>query len=160
MSNKYYVFIKFLRLQSGFSQLEIAEKLGISRSSYVAFEQGKRGLTLEEATELSNMFNISLEDIKITGRDILKSLYLKKIITETAITVAIMTHIAFLKNWFPNTGEIVSIFTMSNLTGNDPVIKTVCNLFIFFVASSIASSLVLNKPSTESMDASVKFSRS
>lgn len=67
MFNKYFAFIKSLRIQHGFSQLEIAEKLGISRSSYIAFEQGKRKLTLAEASELSKIFEISLEDIQ-TGK--------------------------------------------------------------------------------------------
>ncbi len=64
MSNKYFAFIKSLRLERGFSQLEIAKKLDISRSSYIAFEQGKRKLALKEANELSNIFSISLEDIQ------------------------------------------------------------------------------------------------
>lgn len=64
MSNKYFSFVKKLRIERGFSQLEIAGKLGISRSSYIAFEQGKRDLTLAEAGELSKIFQISLEDIQ------------------------------------------------------------------------------------------------
>ena len=64
MSNKYYAFIKSLRTGRGFSQLEIAEKLGISRSSYIAFEQGGRDLSLSEASELCKIFEISLEDIQ------------------------------------------------------------------------------------------------
>jgi transcriptional regulator with XRE-family HTH domain len=59
-----YQFIKSLRIQRGLSQLEIAERLGISRSSYIAFEQGNRELTLAEATELSKIFQISLDDIQ------------------------------------------------------------------------------------------------
>lgn len=64
MSNKYFSFIQSLRKERGFSQLEIAKKLGISRTSYIAFEQGKRDLTLTEASELSKLFNISLQDIQ------------------------------------------------------------------------------------------------
>lgn len=64
MSNKYYAFIKSLRTERGFSQLEIAQKLGISRSSYIAFEQGKRDLALSEASQLGEIFEISLEDIQ------------------------------------------------------------------------------------------------
>lgn len=64
MSNKYYLFIKSLRTERGFSQVEIAEKLGISRSSYIAFEQGKRELALAEANVLSKIFQISIEDIQ------------------------------------------------------------------------------------------------
>ena len=64
MSNKYYTFIKSLRLERGFSQLEIAQRLGISRSSYIAIEQGKRELALAEANEIAKIFQISLEDIQ------------------------------------------------------------------------------------------------
>src|SRR3989344_1534546 len=64
MSNNYFEFIMSLRVERGFSQLEIARKLGISRSSYIAFEQGKRELTLAEAGELGKIFEVSLEDIK------------------------------------------------------------------------------------------------
>lgn len=64
MANKYFTFIKSLRSERGFSQLEIAKKLGISRSSYIAFEQGKRELTLKEANQLSEIFEISLSDIQ------------------------------------------------------------------------------------------------
>jgi transcriptional regulator with XRE-family HTH domain len=63
MPNKYSTLIQSLRKERGFSQLEIAERLGISRSSYIAFEQGKRELTLAEANELGKIFQISLDEI-------------------------------------------------------------------------------------------------
>jgi transcriptional regulator with XRE-family HTH domain len=63
MSNKYFTFIKSLRIEHGFSQLEVAEKISVSRSSYIAFEQGKRDLTLAEANEITKIFQISLADI-------------------------------------------------------------------------------------------------
>ena len=77
MSNKYFVFIKSLRVERKFSQLEIAKKLGISRSSYVAFEQGKRDLAFSEAAELGKMFEISLDDIQ-NGRVIVPEIILEK----------------------------------------------------------------------------------
>lgn len=67
MPNKYSAFIRSLRISRGFSQVEIAEKLSISRSSYIALEQGNRELTLDEASLLSKMFEVSLEDIQ-TGK--------------------------------------------------------------------------------------------
>ena len=64
MARGYVSLIKALRGERGFSQAEIAERLGISRSSYVAFEQGKRELTLAEAGELCKIFEISLAEIQ------------------------------------------------------------------------------------------------
>ena len=64
MVNKYAALIRSLRVERGFSQLEIAEKLGFSRSSYIACEQGKRDLSLSEANELAKIFGISLSDIE------------------------------------------------------------------------------------------------
>lgn len=64
MTNKYNSFIKSLRIQRGFSQLETAKKLGIARSSYINFEQGKTELSLSEAIKLSDIFGISVSDIE------------------------------------------------------------------------------------------------
>ena len=84
MSNQYYIFIKSLRKERDFSQLEIAKKLGISRSSYIAFEQGKRDLTLKEANELSKIFQISIEDIQ-SGKIYEPEIVFKKNNKETLI---------------------------------------------------------------------------
>jgi len=50
MTKNYYKFIKDIRTKKGLSQADVAKKIGISRSSYVAFEQGKNELSLSEAT--------------------------------------------------------------------------------------------------------------
>ncbi len=64
MSKDYYKFIKELRVKKGLSQAEIAEKLSISRSSYISFEQGKIELSLSQAVKLTDIFGISLEEMK------------------------------------------------------------------------------------------------
>ncbi|MEN9524028.1 MAG: hypothetical protein RL536_97 [Candidatus Parcubacteria bacterium] len=64
MINKYVKLIKELRNKRNFSQYELAGKLGISRPSYIAIEQGKRELTLSEAEKLSEIFGISLREIE------------------------------------------------------------------------------------------------
>ena len=46
MTNEYYKLIKKLRIERGLSQADIAEKIGIGRTSYIAFEQGKSELNL------------------------------------------------------------------------------------------------------------------
>jgi len=73
MIKDYYKFIKELRIKKGLSQIEVAGKIGISRSSYIKFEQGKTELSLSEAAKLADMFGISLEEMK-TG---LKPNYVK-----------------------------------------------------------------------------------
>ncbi len=62
MRNEYVKFIKDLRIEKGFSQVALAEQLGISRSSYIALEQGKRDMTLSEIEKLSALFGLSLEE--------------------------------------------------------------------------------------------------
>lgn len=64
MSTKYAPFIKTLRTERDISQSEIAKKLGISRPSYIAIEQGKRELTLGEFEKLSGVLNVSLEELE------------------------------------------------------------------------------------------------
>lgn len=63
MSNIYTELIKNLRKENGLSQQEIANRLGISRISYIAIEQGKRELSLKEAEVLSRLFGVTLEDL-------------------------------------------------------------------------------------------------
>lgn len=64
MINKYAQFIKALRTERGFSQSFIAEKLGISRPSYIAIEQGKRELTIGEFEKLSGVLGVSFEELE------------------------------------------------------------------------------------------------
>ena len=64
MSNKYAQFIKELRTKRGFFQSELSIKLGMSRPSYIAIEQGKKELTLSEAKKLSEIFGVSLKEME------------------------------------------------------------------------------------------------
>lgn len=64
MSNTTYApFIKQARLDRGFSQQDLAEKVGISRTQYISVEQGKRELTIGEFEKISTLLGISLADI-------------------------------------------------------------------------------------------------
>lgn len=63
MSTKYASIIKNLRTKGGFSQLSMAEKLGLSRQSYMAVERGVRELSLDEAEKICGIFSISMEDL-------------------------------------------------------------------------------------------------
>lgn len=64
MINEYVKFIKTLREQKGISQADIAKKLGISRTSYIAFEQNKRDISLGEIDKLSSILGFSFEELE------------------------------------------------------------------------------------------------
>ncbi len=64
MTKDYYKFIKEIRQKKGISQAEVAKKIGISRSSYITFEQGKNELSLSEAIKLADFLGISLCDVE------------------------------------------------------------------------------------------------
>lgn len=63
MSTKYASFIKTLRLKRGLSQAILAEKLGLSRQSYMAVERGAREMTLQEAEKLCEFYAIPIEEL-------------------------------------------------------------------------------------------------
>jgi len=64
MINKYARLIKTLRTGRGFSQSFMAEKLNISRPSYISIEQGKRELTIGEFEKLSGILGISFDELE------------------------------------------------------------------------------------------------
>jgi len=64
MIKEYRKFIKGVRVKKGLSQAYVAEKIGISRSSYISFEQGKTDLSLSEASKLADMLGISLYEVE------------------------------------------------------------------------------------------------
>jgi transcriptional regulator with XRE-family HTH domain len=64
MATKYAKIIKDARLKNGLSQADVAVRLGLSRPSYIAVEQGKRELTLGEFEKLSGVLGVSFEEIE------------------------------------------------------------------------------------------------
>ncbi|MCB9810638.1 MAG: DUF4065 domain-containing protein [Candidatus Nomurabacteria bacterium] len=63
MSNIYGDFIKSLRESRGISQSLMAEKINISRPSYVAVEKGTKELSLSEAERLVRVFGITVDEL-------------------------------------------------------------------------------------------------
>ena len=59
MQNK----MKKYRIQSGFTQLQMAQMLKITVSSYNMIENGKRGVSVILAKRISLIFNKSIDDI-------------------------------------------------------------------------------------------------
>lgn len=64
MKTKYAKIIKDARLKRGIHQADLAKKLGMSRPSYIAIEQGKRELTMGEFEKLSGILGVSFEEME------------------------------------------------------------------------------------------------
>lgn len=56
-------FVESLRKKNKLTQQFVAEKIGMSRPTYIMIEQGERDITLSEAKKLANIFSLSLEDL-------------------------------------------------------------------------------------------------
>ncbi|RKV95378.1 MAG: helix-turn-helix domain-containing protein [Streptococcus sp.] len=59
--NLFSVRLKELRLQHGFSQEELAEKIGIKRNSYSDWENGKCKPNYEKLEKIADFFGVSLD---------------------------------------------------------------------------------------------------
>lgn len=60
--------LKFIRQQKGISQQELADKLKLDRSTISRWENDEMDITVGNAIQISNFFNIPMEDL--TGRDL------------------------------------------------------------------------------------------
>lgn len=55
--------IKALRLEQGYSQARLAEKLGVSRQSVNAVETGRFDPSLPLAFAIARLFSLQIEDV-------------------------------------------------------------------------------------------------
>lgn len=56
--------IRTLRFRAGeMTQAELAKKVGVSRQTIIAIEQGKYSPTLEMAFQIAKAFDVPLEDV-------------------------------------------------------------------------------------------------
>jgi len=58
-----HYFIQKMRESKGFTQEYMAQKLGISRPTYVVLEKGQRNLKIEEAKQIAKLFNLSFDQL-------------------------------------------------------------------------------------------------
>ena len=58
--------LRYYRVYRHYTQKEIAEYLGISRSAYTLYESGKRQPSIATLTKLADLYQISLD--ALTGR--------------------------------------------------------------------------------------------
>lgn len=61
---KFGEILKMLRTKKGITQVEMAEMLGISRSSVGMYEQGKREPDFELEEKIADLFNVSLDFLR------------------------------------------------------------------------------------------------
>ena len=64
MIKKLNEFIRSLRKNRGMSQQEVADKIGMHRTSYISVEKGEKELSLSEAQKLADVLGISLKDME------------------------------------------------------------------------------------------------
>lgn len=57
----YYRRIRDLREDNDLTQNELVEKLGMHKTTYTNYEQGKRDLPLSFAIKLAQFYNVSLD---------------------------------------------------------------------------------------------------
>lgn len=57
----FYMILKKLRTASGYSQQELADKLGISKSSINMYERGERQPNFETLETIADFFNVDID---------------------------------------------------------------------------------------------------
>jgi transcriptional regulator with XRE-family HTH domain len=62
-----HIFLLELRRNQSISQAFVAEKIGVSRASYIEIEKGAKELTLSQANTIAEIFNITLAEL-ISGK--------------------------------------------------------------------------------------------
>ena len=58
-----YKNIKSIRLEKGLKQIEVANYIGVDKSAYSKIEKGLRGVTIEELLKMSQLFNMTTDQI-------------------------------------------------------------------------------------------------
>ena len=61
--------IRLLRAEKGWSQAELADRVGVSRNSINSVENGKFDPSLPLAFRIARLFNLSIEEIFNDGHD-------------------------------------------------------------------------------------------
>jgi putative transcriptional regulator len=55
--------IRALREAAGLTQVELSRRIGVTRQTLIAIEQGKYSPTLELAFQIARVFGVSLDDV-------------------------------------------------------------------------------------------------
>lgn len=68
--------LKSLRAEHDFNQQDLADYLGIQKTTYHNKETGKNDFTVTEAKQLAELFNSSIDDIFFADKVNLKNTYI------------------------------------------------------------------------------------
>lgn len=119
-----YKEIRKIREDKKISQKEIAEKIRISRSSYIIFEKGEKELTLSELEKLTEILGIKIIDFLEEKKNIEKYkqmlfyfLELNRKNCETDLVKTKLAKLLYLSDfaWYYNTYESMSGMTYRNM---------------------------------------------
>lgn len=66
MKTTYGSLLKYLREERNLAQAEVAKRASMSRASYVSVEKGTKELTLAEAVALTELFGISIDELRLS----------------------------------------------------------------------------------------------
>lgn len=128
-----------LRKKNGFSQEELAEKVGVARQTISKWELGETSPDIKQAKELSKIFNVSLDELvdneikdilmeKTSNTEKLAGVILKilKVIGVLFIIFLVIDIMAFLLFTFvrkqPETSEVTEATLNCSIADNDYLI--------------------------------------
>ena len=77
-----------LRMRAGISQQRLAEMLGVSRPTITQIENGKRKVSVNELVKLSEIFNLSVENLLCLMRN------------AHQLSIAIIIHLEYISSYF------------------------------------------------------------
>lgn len=75
-------YLRYLRTEHGYTQQDIADKLGIHRSTYTYYENGKTEPNLDIVKKLTEIYNIPADDIIMNNKS------RSEIVADTKLTLA------------------------------------------------------------------------
>ncbi|MBU0707907.1 DUF4065 domain-containing protein [Patescibacteria group bacterium] len=124
------MFGKFIRQQRSkhdMTQEHLASQLGISRPTYTQIERGERDLTINEAKELANIFDMTLENF-IAKEEPKRNVSLEKISAKKSNDLQIRVTKKNLEKF-----KQVLLYVLNKVGGKPNVGETVLHKLLYFI---------------------------